>query len=1459
MKRFYSIAGTALFYLVFNTPGATINSTAAGGLWGDASTWEGDVVPASTDDIVINGTVSVESARTCASVTVSSGAVLQNGGSLGWVVFAVTNATTNNGTIRNNPSGYELWIECNGDIENNGAWMPARTLIPTLKTQTISQAAGKEFNGSSISRKNNSGYSDTFALVAGSDIVFNAGSVDFNAYNSAIQYFWGIFNLDGHNLTLKGGTPFTGAVIRNAGVFSCQDSSAVSSSVIDSPVTLGGRFTTTDSKVTFNGDVTVSDTLQNGGSLGWVVVRFNRKLTNNGLIRNNPKGYQLDLDCFGDVANNGVWTPAATYFGSTKLQTISQTAGKEFCGKFTKKGYSGTSDTFPLIASSDIVANSPDFDCNGYNNGNYYWGKFNLAGHNLTLRGGTPLYGAILSNVAVFSCQDSSAVSSSVIDSPVTLGGHFTTTDSKVTFNGNVTVRDTLQNGGSLGWVVVRFNGKLTNNGLIRNNPKGYQLDLDCFGDVANNGVWTPAATYFGSTKVQAISQTAGKEFCGKFTKKGYSGTSDTFPLIASSDIAVNSTDFDCNGYNNGTYYWGKFNLAGHNLTLRGGTPFYGAILSNVAVFSCLDSSAVSSSVIDSPVTLGGHFTTTDSKVTFNGSVTVRDTLQNGGSLGWVSPVFNGKVVNLGLIRNNPRGYSMSPYFYNNFETYGQVICTNLYVVNSGRPAVLNGVIGAQVNLTVESGKTPGPVVAGPKLVLKKPIDINSGKTLEIPPYGDCTIEAGVSGGGAIVNRGVLRQTLAPLANGAQPLTGAIGLTMRVQARGSADTLRVAANTGTVHPALASSARRWWRIENDDTLKSYSIVLSYADSLLNGNDEKSLEAYLTRDNGSSWIKISTPVNVKRDTAANTLAVGSDDQPITAGSGEIVLSSGGIVIPPSISTSIIGRTDVRVGPPNRYTIAYWNNSGTAPTGPCFIQVSAGGGIFFKSAEVNTIDGKRLSIPRDSLLFDTASSQALFYVTGLAPGEVRMFDVIVTADRSGLEKTAAFVPFLGVAAVWLVTSMVEEYASNYLVSGCYEMWRPYEQGTDFKTLVKEGAYHTYKKTNAEFNVKEAVGKKVAEEVVNGVEKSIGRTIASPLFLAKDVLDCMKNMVNGMKDYVNGGFDKNERSLRKVTSWDPNYKAGPPGAGDKGYLATSAPVAYTIFFENKKQATAPAYTVTVRDTLDEAVFDPSSAAFGSMSHSMGVAKREGNVLTWVFDSIELPPNANPPEGEGWVQFTVKPKADLPTGTALKNRAVIVFDVNAPLATNTALNVLDFSAPKTDSAKAVFISRDSVEVSFAAKDSGSGVKNSSIFVSYDNAPFAFAGSTETGVFRFKTQPGVTPRFYVLSQDNVGNTEKSGAIFEATPVIRPADAKTSATTFLRVRPAFAKKIPFVFGLAVDSRVNIRVYDLRGRCIATIADGAFKSGIHTLVWNARNVGCGAYFVRMTAGKFRTQQKVLAGR
>lgn len=64
------------------------------------------------------------------------------------------------------------------------------------------------------------------------------------------------------------------------------------------------------------------------------------------------------------------------------------------------------------------------------------------------------------------------------------------------------------------------------------------------------------------------------------------------------------------------------------------------------------------------------------------------------------------------------------------------------------------------------------------------------------------------------------------------------------------------------------------------------------------------------------------------------------------------------------------------------------------------------------------------------------------------------------------------------------------------------------------------------------------------------------------------------------------------------------------------------------------------------------------------------------------------------------------------------------------------------------------------------------------------------------------------------------------------------------------------FEIPDDSMVRIEIFDILGRRVQTLYDGLALAGYHSVNWNAREVGTGVYFIRMSAGEFSSHQKML---
>lgn len=141
----------------------------------------------------------------------------------------------------------------------------------------------------------------------------------------------------------------------------------------------------------------------------------------------------------------------------------------------------------------------------------------------------------------------------------------------------------------------------------------------------------------------------------------------------------------------------------------------------------------------------------------------------------------------------------------------------------------------------------------------------------------------------------------------------------------------------------------------------------------------------------------------------------------------------------------------------------------------------------------------------------------------------------------------------------------------------------------------------------------------------------------------------------------------------SYDPNDKqVTPTGTGLYGAIDSnsSLPMTYTIRFQNTGNDTA--IKVVIRDTLSSHLDIPSITTTAN-THAYTFQVLSGGVAEWTFDNIMLVDSAtNEPLSKGSISYTIYQKPNLAYGTQIKNTALIYFDFNAPIITNTVLNTI-------------------------------------------------------------------------------------------------------------------------------------------------------------------------------------------
>ncbi|MCX6915287.1 MAG: DUF11 domain-containing protein [Verrucomicrobia bacterium] len=197
----------------------------------------------------------------------------------------------------------------------------------------------------------------------------------------------------------------------------------------------------------------------------------------------------------------------------------------------------------------------------------------------------------------------------------------------------------------------------------------------------------------------------------------------------------------------------------------------------------------------------------------------------------------------------------------------------------------------------------------------------------------------------------------------------------------------------------------------------------------------------------------------------------------------------------------------------------------------------------------------------------------------------------------------------------------------------------------------------------------------------------------------------------------------SAQVVRPFDPNDKIGPTGIGPNRVVSAQDEMEYMIRFENVATASAPVQELIVVDYLD-AGLDWTTARFkemayggrmitppvGSQSFSIrdtppadspaitGIAAGQMVVNTsgsinpqmgrmeWRLSAIDtntsffpldaltgfLPPENGTGRGQGYVKLAVRPRSNLPVGTAITNVATIVFDGNDPINTPAVWNIV-------------------------------------------------------------------------------------------------------------------------------------------------------------------------------------------
>ena len=295
-------------------------------------------------------------------------------------------------------------------------------------------------------------------------------------------------------------------------------------------------------------------------------------------------------------------------------------------------------------------------------------------------------------------------------------------------------------------------------------------------------------------------------------------------------------------------------------------------------------------------------------------------------------------------------------------------------------------------------------------------------------------------------------------------------------------------------------------------------------------------------------------------------------------------------------------------------------------------------------------------------------------------------------------------------------------------------------------------------------------------------------------------------GASDCLKG--DPKKKMHKGVGSYDPNEIIGPWGPDDaRHYIRPIHQMPYTITFENKASATAPAHEVFVTDTLDAAKYDLSTFTFTSygwadVAFLVGGSKTQEftrdiiynvkgqdilvrvsgqfdpqtGIARWAFVSLDkngneiddpdlgflVPNNANL-DGEGFVSFIVEHKKNPANGSTVSNRATIVFDANDPITTNTYVNTFDTDYPTSKITK-VEERNGQLVVTLQGSDATSGIDHCTLyaFINDSSEPVVLAVADGSPV-NVACETGTKYGLCVVATDRVGWNEAKDLKVEKT------------------------------------------------------------------------------------------------
>lgn len=344
--------------------------------------------------------------------------------------------------------------------------------------------------------------------------------------------------------------------------------------------------------------------------------------------------------------------------------------------------------------------------------------------------------------------------------------------------------------------------------------------------------------------------------------------------------------------------------------------------------------------------------------------------------------------------------------------------------------------------------------------------------------------------------------------------------------------------------------------------------------------------------------------------------------------------------------------------------------------------------------------------------------------------------------------------------------------------------------------------------------------------------------------------------------------------VSSIDPNQLLVRGSGVGARFTQAGDELTYQLHFENSPEATAPAKTVQARLEIDCLNLDCGSIrieaiGFGDEFLALGgvdvgtvvdidlrpeddmivrfrsALLSNGNGFELELQALDpetmnlvpgalsgfLPPNQQPPEGDGVISFHVEVNRATPTNTLIAARAAIVFDSNPPLETNDCELLVD-NEPPTVTAEIVSAEPDSGVVWYRldAMDDASGVAGIVLLLERDGEePIVSKVNGGSGSYRFQVPDSAEYVLSAVCADSAGNRSSATRL---DPIGFP-ELWRRVRLDVRPNPGRGNTYFVLTGLR-EKEAQLKIYDLRGHLVESLSREQIQMDSQAIHWSGRD-------------------------